>query len=116
MIILRGASEFERAVIEHILEKEAPEYKKHLPYLLVDRRENTGVGIYVYFKYSENYPLSSSENRTMGQSVYAEIEGLEGGAGFILYLDNGKITMLESFSHGSETWPVRILKFNIQDL
>ena len=52
----------------------------------------------------------------MGQSVYAEIEGLEGGAGFILYLDNGKITMLESFSHGSETWPVRILKFNIQDL
>ena len=33
---------FERAVIEHILEKEAPEYKKHLPYLLVDRREQYG--------------------------------------------------------------------------
>lgn len=115
MIILKGANVFERAIIEYILTKEAPEYKKHLPYLLMDRRENTGVGIYVYFKYSTNHPLSS-DNRTLGQSVYAEIEGLEHGAGFMLYLENGKITMLEAFAHGPETWPSQILKFYIRDL
>ena len=116
MINLRGASEFERAVIEHILKKEASEYIKHLPYLLVDRRENTGAGIYVYFKYSEKPPLFSPETRTIGQSVYAEIEDLEGGAGFMLYIDEGRITMLEAFSHGSEAWPDHISRFEIQDL
>ena len=105
MINSHEINEFERAVIEHIIEKEAPKYKKHLPYLLVDRRENTGSGIYVYFNYSDNPPLFSSENRTIGQSVYAEIESLEGGAGFMLYIDNGQLTMLESFSHGLEPWP-----------
>lgn len=54
MINLQGSSEFERAVIEHIIEKEAPEYKKHLSYLFVDRRENTGVGVYVNFNYLDN--------------------------------------------------------------
>lgn len=116
MTNLQRASDFERAVIGHILEKEAPEYKKHLPYLSVDRRENTDAGIYVYFNYLDNPTLFSSENRTIGQSVYAEIEGLEGGAGFMLYIDNGRITMLESFSHGSGSWPAQILKFDIQDL
>lgn len=48
MINIRGVSEFERAVIEHILKKEAPDYIKHLPCLLVDRRENTGVGICIF--------------------------------------------------------------------
>lgn len=116
MINLQGASEFERTVIEHILKKEVPEYIEHLPYLLVDKRENTGAGIYVYFKYSDPPPLFSSENRTIGQSVYAEIEGLEGGVGFMLYIDEGRITMLESFSHGSEAWPTHISRFEIQDL
>ena len=116
MINIRGASEFERAVIEHILKKEAPDYIKHLPYLLVDRRENTGVGIYVYFKYSEKPPLFSSETKTIGQSIYADIEGLEGGAGFMLHIDEGRITMLETFTHSSEAWPDHISNFIIQDL
>ena len=116
MMNIQGASEFERTVIEHILKKEAPEYKKHLPYLLVDRREYTGVGIYVYFKYSEGPPLFSSENRTIGHSVYAEIEGFEGGTGYMLYIDEGQITMLESFGHGSDSWPAHISRFEIQDL
>lgn len=109
-------NKFEQAVIEHILKKEAPEYKKHLPYLWVDRRENTGSGFYLYFRYSEKPALFSHENRTIGQSVYADIEGLDGGAGFMLYIDKGQITMLESFSHNSENWPAHIVKYEIQDL
>lgn len=116
MTKLHGASEFERAVIEHIIEKEVPEYKKHLRYLSVGVRENTGAGAYVYFNYSDTPVLFSSENKTIGQSVYAEIEGLQWGAGFMLYIDNGQITMLESFCHGAESWPTNILKFDIQDL
>ncbi len=116
MTNLKGASDFEQTIIEHIIKKEAPEYEKHLPYLSVDRRENTGAGVYVYFKYSAKVPLFSSENRTIGQSVFAEIEGLEGGAGFMLYIDEGRITLLESFSHGSEAWPDHISRFEVQDL
>lgn len=116
MTNLQGASEFERAAIEHILKDDAPEYKEHLRYLLVDKRENTGVGIYVNFKYIENPLLFSSEDRTLGTSVYAEIEGLESGAGFMLYIDEGRITMLESFCHGYEAWPAHISRFKIQNL
>jgi hypothetical protein len=116
MTNLHGATEFERAVIEHIIEKDAPKYKKHLRYLSVDRRENTDVGVYVYFNYSDTSILCSDENRTAGQSLYAEIEGLQWGAGFMLYIDDGQITMLESFCHGAESWPAQIRKFKLKDL
>lgn len=112
----QGITQFEREIIEHILKKECPQYLKHLPLLMVDSRENTGIGYYIYFKYLEEPFLTPSVHKTLGKSVYAEIEGLEGGAGFMLYIDEGRITMLESFCHCAENWPDHITNFSIKDL
>ena len=116
MTKIRGATEFEQAVIEHIIKKEAPKYSGHIKSLLVDRREYTGVGSFLYLKYAEKPSLSEFENKSIGQDTYADIEGLKNGAGFILYIDEGLISMLESFSHGPERWPEYIANFKIKDL
>jgi hypothetical protein len=49
---------------------------------------------------------------TLGRRFYADIEGMESGVGFILYVDRGFISELEIFSHGSETIPDQIVSFN----
>ncbi len=116
MTNLQGATKFERALVESILEKDAPEYKQHLRHISVCKRESTGVGTYVYFEYLENTPIDTTDSKTIGQSMYIEIEGLDGGAGSILYIDKGHITMLETFSHCSETWPSNISRFEIKNL
>jgi len=109
-------TKFERAAIEYIIETDAPEYQTHIPYLSIDRRESTGAGIYVYFKYSDTFTINSDDNRTIGQSIFAEVEGLKEGAGFMLYIDHGQISMLESFSNAYESWPAKIENFSLQVL
>lgn len=116
MNALTEITPFERAIIEHILALERPDLLVHLPLLGVKKRENTGVGIYVEIEYSDDTRLVDADNLSLGHSVYAEIDGLEGGAGFVLYVDNGRITMLEGFSHSSKPWPAHIEKFRIQYL
>ena len=44
--------------------------------------------------------------------VIAKIPGLEHGAGFLLYVDNGSITALEGYTF-EEPWPVVIDKFTL---
>jgi hypothetical protein len=117
MTVINEINKFERAALEAILKTYAPEYEDHVQYLLVEKRENTGVGLYVDFSYRDNKLSFFSEKRTLGQTsesaVRAEIEGLEHGAGFVLYIDEGKITMLEVFCQGDNNWPDEILNFSI---
>ena len=112
----KDLSMFEKNVIKFILNSDAPEYMPHMPYLMVSNRENTGVGCYIDLYYSDNDLTFYSEKKTLGQTVYAEIENLKGGAGFILYIDNGRITVLECFSHTSACWPDSVINFSIQKL
>ena len=35
----------------------------------------------------------------------AEIEGLKAGGGFVLFIEEGKLSMLEGFSYGDSSWP-----------
>ena len=44
--------------------------------------------------------------------VYADIEGLENGAGFLLFIRNGKIAFLEGHSH-DEDWPGHVGDYDV---
>jgi len=116
MINIQRATEFENYVVEHILKKEKPNYIKHLTYLGVEKREYTDRGFYLHFRYLDYPTLSTIHNFELGISTFAEIKGLEHGASFILYIDAGKIMMLESFCYDPELWPTQITKFRINDL
>ncbi|EGQ8092447.1 TPA: hypothetical protein RQK93_001704 [Vibrio vulnificus] len=116
MKIVEGATQLEHAALEYTFSKECPEFLEHLPCITVKSREYTGIGVYVYFEYFEKPSTKLTDSKRLGHSIYAEIEGLKGGAGFVVYIDDGAITLLECFSHSSETWPSVLANFKFHAL
>jgi hypothetical protein len=51
-----------------------------------------------------------NHDRIIFGDVNAEIEGLKFGAGFLLFISNGAIKMLEGYSHVGP-WPAEIKRF-----
>jgi hypothetical protein len=65
-----------------------------------DRRENTGCGFFTYFAVDQSStpPISGSRLR---DGPYAQVEGVEHGFGFILWLKEGYANCLEGYNWGS---------------
>jgi hypothetical protein len=94
----------EKAVLAKIIET-SPDQRDLLANQLergrIVSRKLTGKGFLLKFEVEacELFPLDFE----LGD-VSAELEGLEHGAGFILFVRNGKISWLEGFAYG-EPWP-----------
>lgn len=73
-------------------------------------RELTGVGFYCRFQVPPDSPRV--ERDVVIADVYAEIEGLAHGAGFALFVRDGRIQFLEGFTY-DEPWPERIGAFEL---
>jgi hypothetical protein len=71
----------------------------------VTRREYTGVGFFTEFGHPNDTSRLATSKRIVFGDVLAEIDGLEHGAGFLLFIENGRIAMLEGYSNANETWP-----------
>ena len=96
---------FEQNIISQILEKDAPDLLAQLSQLRVESREHTGVGTYVNFCYEGRINGLDGDDRTLGMHIFSDIKGIDHGAGFVLYVDTGLISMLEIFSHAGEEMP-----------
>ena len=100
-----------------VLERLSPLYpgiKKHLPYLKVINRDNTGVGMYVNFCYSQ--PISADEkininNASLSTNENIKIKGLKYGLGYEVDITDGEIKFIEFFTYG-EYWNGSINKFS----
>jgi hypothetical protein len=57
----------------------------------------------------ENAP---GEQRSTLLDVAAEINDLERGAGFVLFIKKGRINMLEGYTYG-EPWPQNVHSFHL---
>jgi hypothetical protein len=83
------------------------------------KREFTGAGFYTYFQVNDE-SLSLGNNVSFGlDCVHAEINGLEYGAGFILFIENGFIDNLEGYTYGGDKeWPEKITayKFSVVNM
>jgi hypothetical protein len=96
----------ERNVLAKLLSGDDPllaALRAQLPELVVTERENTGVGFYVNFSGPVPAASISHLKLTFGD-VDAMVEGLTYGAGFLLYVKDGRIVMLEGHTYG-EMWP-----------
>lgn len=100
---------FELAAVECALRQHVPHLLNHVGRIRVEKRKHTGHGMYVYFRYAEAMEETIGDSRSFGSSIFATVKGLEHGAGILLYLENGLISMLEIFSHGGEQMPVNIV-------
>jgi hypothetical protein len=104
----------ERAVIESLVSRDEPGYdelRRQLVSCRVRSREMTGVGFYTTLEVDPSAPTApASVGNPLGQGrgfpddVCADLEGLQHGTGFVLWLADGRLETLEGFTY-DEPWP-----------
>lgn len=107
-------TKFERAVLEKILDGEYPllnKLRKQLCSCHVNCREMTGVGFYTYF--NVNNAAAADDVKMRLGDVLAEVQGMTHGAGFILYIEHGRLSMLEGYGY-DDLWPNTIISFTLR--
>jgi len=90
---------FERLAIEY------PFIKEHIPFLKVENRENTGVGMYVNFIYDNpnNKELNVEiENSVLSTNETIELDGLSYGLSYEVDITDGKVKFIELVTYGEE--------------
>jgi hypothetical protein len=109
-------SEFEKMVLGSLIEND-PEKKIMLCQLrdvTVLEREYTGVGLHTKFQVSNDSPLLSKSNRYIEDAPKTHLghPELKHGAGVILWINSGKISMLECYTYDGD-WPKNESLFTI---
>lgn len=99
----------EKKIIEAILKYEDKKISKKLyeqyNVAKVKERKYTGTGFFTYFYIKDNIKdiFLSNESMQLG-GIHAEVKGLKNGAGFVLYIENGRLKTLEGYTY-NESWP-----------
>ena len=78
----------------------------------VPEREWTGAGFFTSLDTSHWSPKLLGSARISG--VFTEITGLAHGAGFVLLVENGLVSILEGFSY-EEDWPETVRSFEVHE-
>lgn len=112
-----GPNLFEKA----LLRAAAEEFSKAYPgidfkvdLLQVTSRENSGVGSFTYFEFDVQPPNFNSIGRlVLSSKLSVKIPNLKLGLGFVIFTENGKVDMLETFTY-DENWDGNWLGFSIE--
>lgn len=107
-------NKLEKSVLDKLLfgDIEVLEYlRKQLAYIKCCERQMSGTGFFTEFTISEKKFFIPNLTFKLGD-VYANIDALEFGAGFLLYIENGFLSMLEGYSY-AENWPLQIDYFEL---
>jgi hypothetical protein len=112
----RQILELEQQVLEKLLAGDHPilvDLRRQLSHLQVAQRELTGSGFVTSFSIDASVVTSALLHKDFKfGDVTADIEGLEHGAGFLLYVRNGAIDALEGYSF-EEPWPESVGQFRL---
>jgi len=68
----------------------------------VSAREYTGVGFFTKFSVPEGIPRLEGVKRLVIGDVYADMEDMAYGVGFLLFVKDGALNMLECFCNGDQ--------------
>jgi hypothetical protein len=112
-----GNELFESEALRQLLDGDDPvlqALRGQMSKVLSIHREYTGVGYHATFSMPENAPRLPGNPSFVISDVYAEIEGVEFGAGFALFVADGRLSMLDVSAFGDSDWPDSISKFEIQ--
>jgi hypothetical protein len=105
----------ERAVLDMMLDKPGEPFetiRQQLAHATVGERRFSGAGFFTNFV----VPADAAVRRDLPSmeilDVGAEFPSLQHGAGFVLFIRGGVVSMLEGFSY-DETWPERTDEFRL---
>ena len=73
-------------------------------------REYSGNGFFCTFAVPSGQPPVASNSTFRIGDVDAKVKGLKHGAGFVLFVKNGYLDMLEGYSY-EEPWPAKLDEF-----
>ena len=106
----------EKAVVDALLDKQGDPFdtaRQQLAHATVTKREFTGVGFFTEFAIAEDAPVRRDlPDATLGNAG-AELPGLQHGAGFLLFIRGGVVTMLEGYTYADDQWPETTDEFRV---
>ena len=100
-------NEMERRALDMLLAGDTPElavFRAQLTSATVAGREFTGVGFFTQLSVPAELPRVRGCVRLVLSDLYAEVAGLEHDAGFVLFVRDGAIDVLECFIV-DDRWP-----------
>jgi hypothetical protein len=105
----------EQAVIDMLLEKQGEPFdtiRQQLSHATIAERRFTGAGFFTDFVIPTDAPVRRDlADMTIGD-VGAEFPGLQHGAGFLLFIRGGVVSMLEGYTY-DESWPASTDEFTL---
>jgi hypothetical protein len=111
---MKGLTDFEEAVLTMLLAGDDPTLKILQAQAEAGElvcRDSTGAGFFLSFRIPANAPTLAVGDFHFGD-VEAEIEGMRHGAGFVIFVREGRLATLEGYSYG-EPWSKNIRKFRL---
>lgn len=109
-------TQIERAAIEKVLSGDHPslvELRKQINGLSVKTRDSNEAGVITELTTApDTKPASLRSERIQLGDVFGRLQGLKRGCGFLLFVENGFLKSLESYSF-EEPWPKNIVKFEL---
>lgn len=108
----KALTQLERDVLDWILRGDDPvraALRQQLTAVSVSDRHFTGVGFYVRFVVPDSVPRLDESLGTKPRftvtGVGAVFEDANVEVGFVLFVRDGRLHMLEGYTYGSEAWP-----------
>jgi hypothetical protein len=89
--------------------------RKQISALQVRERKMTGVGFFTRFIIPAGVPKPGDGPTFQIGGVAADIDHLEHGAGFLLFIVGGQIETLEGCTY-DEPWPKDVSSFNLRNI
>lgn len=113
---MSNLTEFEYSVLNALLDGENQKLsnlRNQLQFIQAVEREVSTAGFYTNFQVSRDVnPLLGSKSFQFGD-VHVDLPELEGGMGFLLYIKDGYLNMLEGYTY-EEKMPEEIKSFKIR--
>jgi hypothetical protein len=106
---------FELAVLDKI-SNEYPFLKSHIPFLQVESRQFTGVGLFVNFSYQDgsiSYQEVPGNFAALSSNASLVVKGLKYAVAYELAVTSGRISFLEVVANG-EDWNGMVQNFHFE--
>lgn len=111
-------TQFERDVLNASLKPERspfPLLRKQLDRLVVSGREQSSAGIFVHLSVLADAidPRLRGVNVEFGD-IIADVPGVRHGLGFVVFVREGALNMLEGYTFGDDRWPEEITEYTLR--
>jgi hypothetical protein len=106
----------EKAVLDAMLDKPGEPFetvRKQLAHAAIANREFSGVGFFTHFVVPPDAPVRRDLPSQEIGHVVAEFPSLQHGAGFVLFIRERVVSMLEGYTY-DEPWPTNTEDFKVR--